>query len=93
MKNWELQEKLNNAGLPNEEKQGTIPSEAANSLKRVYTPKEIREQLSIGKTATYDLLNRARKKGTMFRVIKVGDSIRVPIKEFEAWLEGGAENG
>ena len=88
-----LNEQLNNTGLPSEAKQGTIPSGAANLLKRVYTPKEISEQLSIGKTATYALLNKARKDGTMFRVIKVGDSIRVPIKEFEAWLEGGAENG
>lgn len=89
----DLEEKLNNTGLPSEEKQGTIPSEALNTLKRVYTPKEISEQLSIGRTATYELLNRARRTGTMFRVFKIGDSVRVPIKEFDAWLEGGAENG
>ena len=93
MRNMDLEEKLNNTGLPSEEKQGTISSEAVCSLKRVYTPREIGEILGICRTATYALLNRARKNNDMFRVIKVGDSVRVPIKEFDAWLEGGAENG
>ena len=88
-----LNEQLNNTGLPSEAKQGTIPSEAASSLKRVYTPKEISQQLAIGRTATYSLLDRARKHNNMFRVLKIGDSVRVPKKEFDAWLEGGAVNG
>lgn len=93
MKNLDLNEKLNNTGLPNGQNQGRIASEAEIIVKRVYTPKEISQQLAIGRTATYSLLDKARRNKNMFRVLKVGDSVRVLKEDFDAWLEGGAENG
>ena len=51
--------------------------------KRVYTVEEIANMLRISRTAAYELV----KKG-LFPVIRVGSSIRIPKKPFDAWLDG-----
>ena len=50
---------------------------------RVYTVKEIAKLARISRTAAYELV----KKG-LFPVIRVGSSIRIPKKLFDAWLDG-----
>ena len=51
--------------------------------KRVYTVEEIAREARISRTAAYELV----KKG-LFPVIRVGSSIRIPKKPFDAWLDG-----
>ena len=46
------------------------------------TVSEVRDYLSIGKTAAYGLVNRAD-----FPVCRIGGSIRVPRNEFLSWVE------
>lgn len=50
---------------------------------RVYTVEEIAREARISSTAAYELV----KKG-LFPVIRVGSSIRIPKKPFDAWLDG-----
>ena len=50
---------------------------------RVYTVEEIAREARISRTAAYELV----KKG-YFPVIRVGSSIRIPKKPFDAWLDG-----
>ena len=50
---------------------------------RVYTVVEIARETRISRTAAYELV----KKG-VFPVIRVGSSIRIPKKPFDAWLDG-----
>ena len=49
----------------------------------VYTVEEIAREARISRTAAYELV----KKG-LFPVIRVGSSIRIPRKSFDAWLDG-----
>ncbi len=46
------------------------------------TVSEVRDYLSIGKTAAYELVHRAD-----FPVCRIGGSIRVPRNEFLCWVE------
>lgn len=46
------------------------------------TVSEVRDYLSIGKTAAYELVHRAD-----FPVCRIGGSIRVPRNEFLYWVE------
>lgn len=50
--------------------------------KRTYTVSEIQDILGVGKNAAY-----AAVKSGEFRVIKVGGSIRISKKSFDAWLD------
>ena len=50
---------------------------------RVYTVEEIAREARISRTAAYELV----KKG-LFPVIRVGSSIRIPKKPFDAWMPG-----
>lgn len=58
--------------------------EAAPSTfeKRTYTVEEIQNILSIGRSAAYDLV----KTGN-FRTVRIGGSIRISKKSFDAWLD------
>ena len=69
-----------------------LPEEGVNMSKlqernvaneRVYTVEEIAREARISRTAAYELV----KKG-LFPVIRVGSSIRIPKKPFDAWLDG-----
>ena len=53
------------------------------AIERVYTVEEIAREARISRTAAYELV----KKG-LFPVIRVGSSIRIPKKPFDAWLDG-----
>lgn len=59
----------------------SVPSKAFE--KRTYTVNEIQDILGVGKNAAY-----AAVKSGEFRVIKIGGSIRISKKSFDAWLDG-----
>jgi excisionase family DNA binding protein len=50
---------------------------------RAYTVADIAAMLQIGRTAAYNLIKEGH-----FKTVKIGSSIRVSRKSFEAWLEG-----
>ena len=50
--------------------------------KRTYTVDEIQDILGISRTSSYNLV----KKG-LFRVIRIGGSIRISKKSFDEWLD------
>ena len=51
--------------------------------KTVYRVCEIQVLLGISRPTAYALVNSGK-----FPVVKVGRQIRVPVKQFHAWLEG-----
>lgn len=50
--------------------------------KRVYTVDEIQDILSIGRNAAYELV-----KAGQFHTVRIGGSIRISKKSFDAWLD------
>jgi len=54
--------------------------------KRTYTVEEIQSILSIGRNTSYALV-----KSNQFRSVRVGGSIRISKKSFDAWLDGITE--
>lgn len=50
--------------------------------RRTYTVQEVATILGIGRTATYKLIKEER-----FRYVRIGNSIRVLKKSFDAWME------
>ncbi len=59
----------------------------------VYTVEDVRELLCIGRSGAYEFLNRVFNEQKPFRVIKIGRQIRVPRREFDAWLNGEVKSG
>ncbi len=58
---------------------------------QVYLASDIQKALGLGKTKTYEFLNEVYKqKEPLFRVIKVGTSVRVPKKSFDNWFNADA---
>ena len=53
-----------------------------NSDKRVYTVDEIQDILGIARTTAYNLVKR-----NVFRSVRIGGSIRISKKSFDAWLD------
>lgn len=54
---------------------------------KVYMASDIQKALGLGKTKTYEFLNEVYKqKNPIFRVIKVGTSVRVMKQSFDDWL-------
>ena len=56
--------------------------------KRTYTVSEIQDILGIGRVSAYSLV-----KSNVFRSVRVGDSIRVSKRSFDAWLDEGCQGG
>lgn len=55
--------------------------------RQVYMASDIQKALGIGKTKTYEFLNEVYKqKEPPFRVIKVGNSVRVLKQSFDSWV-------
>lgn len=54
----------------------------SNPDKRVYTVDEIQDILGIGRTSAYSLV-----KQNVFHSVRVGGSIRISKKSFDAWLD------
>ena len=53
----------------------------ASEEKRTYTVSEVAKILDIGKSSAYNLV-----KCNAFRTIRIGKTIRIPKKSFDAWL-------
>ncbi len=54
---------------------------------QVYMASDVQKALGIGKTKTYEFLNEVYKqKEPPFRVIKIGNSVRVLKQSFDSWL-------
>ena len=62
----------------------TVPQreQLSNQDKRVYTVDEIQDILGIGRTSAYSLV-----KQKVFHSVRVGGSIRISKKSFDAWLD------
>lgn len=56
--------------------------QSTNPDKRVYTVEEIQDILGIGRTSAYSLV-----KQNVFHSVRVGGSIRISKKSFDAWLD------
>ena len=54
--------------------------------KRTYTVSEIQDILGIGRVSAYSLV-----KSNVFRSVRVGDSIRISKRSFDAWLDEGCQ--
>lgn len=55
--------------------------------RQVYMASDIQKALGIGKTKTYEFLNEVyAQKEPPFRVIKVGNSVRVLKQSFDSWV-------
>lgn len=50
--------------------------------KRTYTVSEIQDILGVGRTAAYNIV-----KSGNFKVVRIGGSIRVSKRSFDAWLD------
>ena len=62
-----------------------VVSPVAPPDKRTYTVEDIQSILGVTRTTAYRLVN-----SNQFRIIKIGRSIRIPVKAFEEWLEGNS---
>ena len=60
----------------------TQRGQQSNPDKRVYTVDEIQNILGIGRTSAYSLV-----KQRVFHSVRVGGSIRISKKSFDAWLD------
>jgi len=60
----------------------TQKEQQSNTDKRVYTVDEIQDILGIGRTSAYSLV-----KQKVFHSVRVGGSIRISKKSFDAWLD------
>ena len=60
----------------------TQKEQQSNMDKRVYTVDEIQDILGIGRTSAYSLV-----KQKVFHSVRVGGSIRISKKSFDAWLD------
>lgn len=66
----------------NQENMARMESGATSFDKRTYTVDEIQDILSIGRTSAYNLV----KQG-LFRSVRIGGTIRISKKSFDAWLD------
>ena len=60
----------------------TQKEQQSNTDKRVYTVDEIQDILGIGRTSAYSLV-----KQKVFHSVRVGGSIRISKKSFDAWMD------
>lgn len=57
----------------------------------VYTVEDIRRILGLGRSKTYEMIERVHKEKGPFRVIKIGRVYRVPKESFNRWITGNGE--
>ncbi|WP_330652054.1 helix-turn-helix domain-containing protein [[Clostridium] symbiosum] len=57
--------------------------------KIVYEVKDIQNLLGIGRNTAYEFIRQAYKENGPFRVIKIGDSYRIPKESFDRWINSG----
>lgn len=57
-------------------------------MKKVLMVKDIQEILGVCSKTAYKIVHEASVKDDMFRVIKLGNTYRIPTKSFLDWLDG-----
>ena len=57
--------------------------------KKVYNIAEIQKLLGLGRTKTYNFLEKVYREQKPFRVIKIGKLYRIPKEAFDNWLNNG----
>ena len=57
-----------------------------------YTVSDIITLLQISRAAAYGLVAKAYQTGLPFRVVKIGDTYRIPMQSFDDWLFGRSNN-
>ena len=55
---------------------------------KVYLAEDIQKVLNIGRSKTYQYLEKVYEEKKPFRVIKIGKLFRVPKESFDAWFNG-----
>lgn len=60
-------------------------------MKKVLMVKDVQEILQISQKTAYNLVKQALTTGDMFKVIKIGNTYRIPTKSFLDWLDGMEE--
>ena len=75
-----MQERI---AILNQQKEVCPETDTVQFEKRTYTVDEIQDILGISRTSAYNLV----KKG-VFRSVRIGGSIRISKKSFDAWLDG-----
>lgn len=59
---------------------------------QVYMASDIQKALGLGKTKTYQFLNEVYKQEEpIFKVIKIGTSVRVLKKSFDKWMNASVD--
>lgn len=66
----------------NQQTNAYLASEAVQFDKRTYTVDEIQDILGISRTSAYNLV-----KKNAFHSVRIGGSIRISKKSFDAWLD------
>ncbi len=66
----------------NEQHEKREAVEAKTFEKRTYSVDEIQDILGIGRTSAYNLV-----KQNLFHVVRIGGTIRISKKSFDAWLD------
>lgn len=59
---------------------------------KVYTVNDLMSILNLSRSKTYDFVREAYQHQTMFRVIKIMGSYRIPKESFDNWLSSGAKS-
>lgn len=54
----------------------------------VYLAEDIQILLGLGRSKTYEYLQKVYKEQAPFRVIKIGKMFRIPKNSFDKWLYG-----
>ena len=55
---------------------------------KVYKVEDIQQMLGIGRSKTYMFLEKVSTDQKPFRVIRVGNSYRIPRDSFDKWING-----
>lgn len=57
-------------------------------MKKVLMVKDVQEILQISQKTAYNLVKQALTTGDMFKVIKIGNTYRIPAEPFLNWIDG-----
>lgn len=58
--------------------------------KKVYDVKDIQKILGLGKTTAYIFIKEVFENQGPFRVLKIGNTYKIPKESFDKWLDDGA---
>lgn len=56
--------------------------------KKVYSVQDIQDILGIGRTTAYEFIRNTYENRKPFKVIKIGDTYKIPKDSFDKWIEG-----